>query len=107
MSVGNEIITNYDMAREMKYLSVITVGEFKNLDSQEAKNIATDSLIKDKIKTNVLANYSNIIIRDELTDNQIEQTFRRFGFHKIEDFISYLELEDYSFEEFKRKILLW
>ena len=31
ISVGNEIITNYDLAREIKYLSVITVGQFKNL----------------------------------------------------------------------------
>ena len=31
MSVGNEIITNYDMARELKYLNVISVGKLKNL----------------------------------------------------------------------------
>ncbi len=106
MSVGNEIITNYDMVREIKYLSVITVGQFKNLASQEAKNIATDSLIKDKIKINALTNYDNIIIKDALIDKQIEQTFLRFGFQNIEDFKRYLELEKYNFEEFKKKILL-
>ena len=106
MSVGNEIITNYDMAREIKYLSVITVGQFKNLAGQEAKNIATDSLIKDKIKINALTNYDNIIIKDALIDKQIEQTFLRFGFQNIEDFKRYLELEKYNFEEFKKKILL-
>ena len=42
--------------------------------------MATDSLIKDKIKINVLSNYDNIIIKDELIENQIKQTFRRFGF---------------------------
>ena len=106
MSVGNEIITNYDMARELKYLNVITVGQLKNLETQEAKDMATDSLIKDKIKINVLSNYDNIIIKDELIENQIKQTFRRFGFNNIEDFKSYLEIENYNFEEFKKKILL-
>jgi len=106
MSVGNEIITNYDMARELKYLNVITVGQLKNLEAQEAKDMATNSLIKDKIKINVLSNYDNIIIKDELIEDQIKRTFRRFGFNNIEDFKRYLEIENYNFEEFKKKVLL-
>ena len=106
ISVGNEIITNYDLAREMKYLSVITVGQFKNLDNQESRKIAVDSLIKDKIKVNVLTNYDNIIIRDEQINNQIVQSIRNIGFRNIEDFESYLEFEQYEFDEFKEKILL-
>ena len=35
MSVGNEIITNYDMEKEQKYLNVITVGQLKKLDAQK------------------------------------------------------------------------
>ena len=106
VSVGNEIITNYDMARELKYLNVITVGQLKNLEAQEAKDMATNSLIKDKIKINVLSNYDNIIIKDELIEDQIKRTFRRFGFNNIEDFKRYLEIENYNFEEFKKKVLL-
>ena len=106
MSVGNEIITNYDMARELKYLNVITLGQLKNLEAQEAKDMATNSLIKDKIKINVLSNYDNIIIKDELIEDQIKRTFRRFGFNNIEDFKRYLEIENYNFEEFKKKVLL-
>ena len=106
MSVGNEIITNYDMARELKYLNVITVGQLKNLEAQKAKDMATSSLIKDKIKINVLSNYDNIIIKDELIEDQIKRTFRRFGFNNIEDFKRYLEIENYNFEEFKKKVLL-
>ena len=106
MSVGNEIITNYDMARELKYLNVITAGQLKNLEAQEAKDMVTNSLIKDKIKINVLSNYDNIIIKDELIEDQIKRTFRRFGFNNIEDFKRYLEIENYNFEEFKKKVLL-
>ena len=106
VSVGNEIITNYDMARELKYLNVITAGQLKNLEAQEAKDMVTNSLIKDKIKINVLSNYDNIIIKDELIEDQIKRTFRRFGFNNIEDFKRYLEIENYNFEEFKKKVLL-
>jgi len=106
ISVGNEIISNYDLAREIKYLSVITVGQFKNLDDEESRKIAIDSLIKDKIKINALAHYDNIIIKDEQINNQIVQSTRNIGFRNIEDFKSYLEFEKYEFDEFKEKILL-
>ena len=62
ISVGNEIITNYDLDKEINYLNIITVGQIKKLDAQESKKIAIDSLIKDKIKITALSNYNNIII---------------------------------------------
>ena len=106
ISVGNEIITNYDLAREIKYLSVITVGQFKNLDDQKSRKIAVNSLIKDNIKINALANYDNIIIKDELINNQIVQSTQNIGFKSMEDFKLYLKFEKYEFDEFKKKILL-
>ena len=62
ISVGDEIITNYDLDREIKYLDVITVGQIRELGNKESKKIAIDSLIKDKIKIAALSNYGNIII---------------------------------------------
>jgi len=106
ISVGNEIISNYDLAREIKYLNVITVGQFKNLDDEELKKIAVDSLIKDKIKINVLANYDNIIVKDKQINYQIVQSIQNIGFRNIDDFELYLKFEKYEFDEFKEKILL-
>ena len=106
ISVGNEIITNYDLDREMKYLNVITVGQFKKLNDQESRKIAVDSLIKDKIKISALTNYDNIIIEDELINNQIIQSSLNIGFKNIEDFKIYLKFEEYELDEFKEKILL-
>ena len=71
ISVGNEVITNYDLDKEINYLNVITVGQIKKLDDQESKKIAIDSLIKDKIKITALSKHNNIIINDELLNNQI------------------------------------
>ena len=106
ISVGNEIITNYDLTREIKYLSVITAGQSKSLSDQESQKIAVDSLIKDKIKIGALANYDNIIIKDELINNQIVQSTQNIGFKSMEDFKLYLKFEKYEFDEFKKKILL-
>ena len=93
MSVGNEIITNYDLARELKYLSVITTGQFKNLSDKESRKIAIDSLIKDKIKADALANIKNITISDELVNNQLFGSIQKIGFKSIDDFQIYLKLE--------------
>ena len=106
ISIGNEIITNYDLDREIKYLKVITVGRIGELDNQESKKIAIDSLIKDKIKISALSNYNNIIIKDELLNNQIITTSRNIGFGNFESFTTFLKFQEYELDEFKKKILL-
>ena len=106
ISVGDEIITNYDLDKEINYLNVITVGQIKELDDQESKKIAIDSLIKDKIKITALSNYNNIIIKDELLNNQIIKTSRNIGFRSLEDFTTFLKFQEYELDEFKKKILL-
>ena len=106
ISVGDEIITNYDLDKEIKYLNIITVGQIKKLDDQESKKIAIDSLIKDKIKITALSNYNNIIIKDELLNNQIIKTSRNIGFRSLEDFTTFLKFQEYELDEFKKKILL-
>jgi len=106
ISVGDEIITNYDLDKEINYLNIITVGQIKELDDQEYKKIAIDSLIKDKIKITALSNYNNIIIKDELLNSQIIKTSRNIGFRSIEDFMTFLKFQEYELDEYKRKILL-
>jgi len=106
VSVGDEIITNYDLDREIKYLNVITVGQISELDNQESKKIAIDSLIKDKIKISALSNLKKIIIKDELLNNQIARSSQNIGFRSIDDFKAYLNYAEYELDEFKKKILL-
>jgi len=106
MSVGDEIITNYDLDKEINYLNVITVGQIKELDDQESKKIAIDSLIKDKIKITALSKHNNIIINDELLNNQIIESSQNIGFRNIEDFLAFLKFQKYELDEFKKKILL-
>ena len=106
ISVGDEIITNYDLDREIKYLNVITVGQIAELDNQESKKIAIDSLIKDKIKITALSSHPNIIIKEELINNQIVRSSQNIGFRSIDDFKTYLNYTEYELDEFKKKILL-
>ncbi len=106
ISVGDEIITNYDLDKEINYLNVITVGKIKKMDDQEFKKIAIDSLIKDKIKISALSDYNNIIIKDELINNQIVRSSQNIGFRSIDDFKTYLNYTEYELDEFKKKFYL-
>jgi parvulin-like peptidyl-prolyl isomerase len=106
ISVGDEIITNHDLDKEINYLNIITMGQIKRLDDQESKKIAIDSLIKDKIKINTLSNYNNIIIKDELINNQIIKSSQNIGFKNIEDFMTFIKFQEYELLELKKKILL-
>ena len=103
ISVGDEIITNHDLDKEINYLNVITVGQIKELDDQESKKIAIDSLIKDKIKISALSNFKNMIIKDELVNNQIAKTSRNIGFRNVKDFMAFLKFQEYELDEFKKK----
>ena len=106
ISVGDEIITNYDLDKEINYLNVITVGQIKEMDDQKSKKIAIDSLIKDKIKIAALSNHNNIIIKDELISNQIVRSSQNIGFRSIDDFKAYLNYAEYELDEFKKKFYL-
>ena len=103
MLVGKEIVTNYDIDREKKYLSVITVGQFKNFDKEAAEKIAIDSLIEEKVKANELANHGNITISNEMIDHQIAQTTLNIGFKNVEDFKNYIIFENYNLMNLKKK----
>ena len=48
-SVENEIITNYDVLRESRYLKVLNPN-LNNLDINQISNLAKQSLIKEIIK---------------------------------------------------------
>ena len=106
ISVGNKIITNYDLATEIKYLNVISREKFKNLSNEEAEEIATQSLIKDKIKASELTHYGSITISEERVTQQINETSRNLGFNNVEELNSFLIKEDYNLKNLRKKIIL-
>ena len=75
MTIGNEIITNYDIKNEIKYLNVVGKEGLQLLTQDEIKKIAIESLVNERIKSNEIANYTNIVITDELDWNILNSCF--------------------------------
>ena len=56
-SINNEIITNYDVQKEIKYLQILN-KDLKTLEESKKKEIAKNSLINEIIKKK--RNYKNL-----------------------------------------------
>ena len=66
--INNEIITTYDLKKELKYLTLIN-PTIINLNKNEIFEISQNSLIREKIKKiEILKHVENIIINDDYTN---------------------------------------
>ena len=52
--VGDEMITSYDLKQEKLYLSLINQININSLNKKQLDDMAKDSLIREKVKLNVL-----------------------------------------------------
>jgi len=59
VKVNQEIITNYDIKKEIKYLIIINPS-LKEIKKEKVENIAKNSLINEKIKKNEIKKYFDL-----------------------------------------------
>ena len=104
--VGNEVITNYDVDLEIKYLNLISDGKFKSSGREENIKTAKEYLIKDKIKINEIEKFPNLVIREEQLQFQINHIARSLGFGTTENLETFLIEDGYNIEELKKKITI-
>ena len=102
--INNEIITTYDLKKELKYLSLINPTIIK-LDKNEIFEISKNSLIREKIKKiEILKHVENIIINDDYTNQMIIATYSKIGLNSNTDFEKKLNNIGMSLNEFKEKL---
>ena len=102
--INNEIITTYDLKKELKYLSLINPTIIK-LDKNEIFEISKNSLIREKIKKiEILKHVENIIINDDYTNQMIIETYSKIGLNSNTDFEKKLNNIGMSLNEFKEKL---
>ena len=108
--INNEIITSVDILDELKYLSIIN-EEFKNTKTNQAIEIAKNSLIKEKIKKIELLNYyEDLSVEEKFLENIILNSFSRFNINSITDFEFYFKEKKINTSLIREKIaieILW
>ena len=101
--VDNEIITNIDIKREMKYLSSLNT-QLKAVSSIQLKKIAINSLIKETIKKNELRKYPNFEKKNPYRKEMIKNLYKVLKFSNEEEFKKYLNDNGFSINEVSEKL---
>ncbi len=102
--INNEIITTYDLKKELKYLTLIN-PTIINLNKNEIFEISQNSLIREKIKKiEILKHVENIIIDDDYTNQMITKTYTKIGLNSNADFEKKLNDIGMNLNEFKEKL---
>ena len=103
--IDNQIITNYDIEKEKIYLAILNPA-LKNINKSEIENLATRSIIREKIKIIELEKYYNLNI-DENKDILINVTnnlFSKSGLDNQNDINKYLLSYNLDYEWVLQKI---
>ena len=109
IKVNNEIITNIDIENEIRYLVALN-NELKETSEEILKNLAKQSVIKEKIKKNEVSKYFKFNSSQEYLDTIIKDYYTKLGIDSLESFKIYLQEYDLKLDVVKNKIeieLLW
>ena len=109
-SDDNEIITNYDVLKESRYLKVLNPN-LDNLSTKQITELAKDSLIKEIIKRNEILKFISLEEENSFVDEYMANLFIKLGYKDKKTFNNELRNnETYSLDEVKLKIkieLFW
>ena len=111
LKVNNKMITTFNITQEERYLLVLN-QKLKTIDKKKLKILATNSIVKEKIKEIELVKYYQI---EKTLDNAnlqkiIKNLYETIGFQKENEFKDYLESQNLKFSSVKRKLaieMLW
>ena len=104
--INNEIITSFDLKKELRYLSLIN-SQILNLEKKDIFEISKKSIIREKIKKIEILNHVEEIKLDKnYIDVLIKNTYSKIGFKNLDDFKKKLGSINISLEEFIEKITI-
>ena len=103
--VNDDLITNYDIVKEAKYLAALNT-DLQDINQKQLLEIGKNSLIKEKIKKYELDKYYKINYKSTLANDYIENFKEKLGFENNSNFETYLLSYETNIEEIKRKIII-
>lgn len=109
-TVDEEIITNYDILKEGRYLKILNPN-LKNLSKDQISDLAKESLIREIIKRKEISKLIDIDIKNPFVEEYLANFLIKLGYGSEKNFSDdLLKNKTYSIEEIKLKIkieLFW
>ena len=111
LKINDQIITSVDVKQEENYLKVLNPN-LRKIDSKRLKDLAIDSIVKEKIKEIELVKYYQIekVLDDDNLKQIIKNLYQTVGFKKENEFKNFLKTQDLEFSLVKKKLaieMLW
>ena len=103
--VGDEMITSYDLEQEKLYLSLINQININSLNKKQLDDMAKDSLIREKVKLNIINLQEGLVIDDNFININIKQVYERLGLKSFDELKYLINKNNLNYEEFVNKIL--
>ena len=103
--VNNEIITNYDIIKEENYLKALN-KTLKEIDQNEIKKIASNSLVKEKIKKREIEKHYVVNYESNVIEPIIDNFIRELNLASLNEFKNYLITFDFTIDELRKKLIV-
>ncbi len=103
MKIDNQIITNYDLEKEAKYLLALN-PRLKEIDETKLMDIAKRSLIKEKIRKNEIMKYKTLDKENAQIENVLNNLIANLNFENQEQLQEYFKNFNISIDDLREKI---
>ena len=108
--INNQIITNFDITKEFRYLAIIN-PKLLGFTKDEIFKISTTSIINEKIKKiEILNHIKEIKLNENYLDSLLSQNYKKFGVKNDKELEKKINSIGFDLSEFKEKIsieVLW
>ena len=105
ININNQIITNFDIQKETKYLLALNPS-LNNLPTKQIKEISKNSLIREKIKENEILKYYKINYEDPELTKFVINIYKRLNIVDEVEFNTYLSKFDLNANSVIKKIAI-
>ena len=105
IKINNQIITNFDIQKETKYLLALNPS-LNNLSTKQIKEMSKNSLIREKIKENEILKYYKINYEDPELTKFVTNIYKRLNIEDEAEFNTYLSRFDMNINTVIKKIAI-
>ena len=103
MKVNDQIITTYDLEKEINYLLALN-PRLKEISENDLSKLAKRSMIKEIIRKSEILKYKQLDLKNTQINNVLENIIQNLNFSDLSQFENYLVSFDISIDDIKEKI---
>ena len=103
MKINSEIITSYDLEKEINYLLALN-PQLKNVNKNDLNKIAKRSIVKEVIRKNEILRYKKLDLQNSQITSVLNNLIKNLNFSNEKEFSNYLNNYEITIDDLKKKI---